>query len=54
MRGTPRWSTIVVALLLVGLGVLGTFVGAVPASVGAWSLAAATAVLLAGVAFRGL
>jgi len=50
----PRWVTILVALLLIGCGLLGTFVGLFPEVVGVWSLVAATAVMLAGVFLKGL
>lgn len=48
----PRWRTVVTALLLTGIGVLGTFLALLPEAVGIWSYVAATAVLIAGILFR--
>ena len=45
----PRLITIGVAVVLVAIGVLGTFVGVLPEQVGIWSYVAATVLLLIGV-----
>lgn len=50
----PRWLTVLVGLILTGVGVLGTFVGWLPEPVGVWSYVAATIVLLLGVFLRKL
>lgn len=57
----PRAITIVVALLLIGVGIAGTFLALIPAvagisgeTIGALAYAAATLVMLAGVFIRGL
>ena len=50
----PRYVTVLVAVILVAVGVLGTFVGVLPETVGAWSLVAATVVMLLGVFLPGL
>lgn len=50
----PRYLTILVAVLLVVVGFLGTFGGVLPAAVGAWALIAATVVMLLGVLLPGL
>jgi hypothetical protein len=50
----PRWLTMIVALVLVVIGVLGTFVDALPEDVGVWSLVAATVVMILGVFVPGL
>lgn len=59
MNFAPRMPTIIVALALVLIGLLGTFGGALPSVggmssqvLGAWSFAAATIVLLAGMVFQ--
>ncbi len=66
MRGgpgqhAPRMLTIGVALVLVIIGVLGTFLGVLPAVlgfsgelIGIWSYIVATAILLLGIFIRGL
>lgn len=61
MNFTPRMPTIIVALALVVIGLLGTFAGALPslagldsAAIGAWSFVAAGAVLLLGMVFEGI
>ena len=48
----PKLGTVLVAVLLTVIGVLGTFVPLLPFRVGAWSYAAATLVMLIGVLFR--
>jgi hypothetical protein len=60
-QGTPRGITILVAALLVGIGVVGTFLGLIPAvagisgeTIGAIAYAAATVVMLAGIFIRDL
>jgi hypothetical protein len=50
----PRLITIAVAVVLIGIGVLGTFVGWLPERVGVWSYVAATAVMLVGVFLPGV
>ena len=57
----PRLPTIIVALVLMLIGLLGTFVGALPAvagfsgeTIGAWSLVLATVVLLLGMILEGI
>jgi hypothetical protein len=50
----PRWITVLVALVLVGVGALGTFAGVLSEDVGVWSYVAATVVMLLGVFIRGL
>ena len=57
----PRGVTIVVALLLVGIGIAGTFLGLLPAvagisgvTIGVIAYVAATIVMLAGIFIRGL
>ncbi len=66
MRGgpsqhAPRMPTIGVALVFVVLGVLGTFLGVLPAVlgfsgelIGIWSYIVATVILLLGIFIRGL
>ncbi len=66
MRGgpsqhAPRLLTIGVALVLVVIGVLGTFGGVLPGVmgfsgelIGVWSYIAATVILLLGIFIRGL
>jgi hypothetical protein len=48
----PKLGTILVAVVLTVVGVLGTFVDLLPRKVGIWSYAAATAVMLVGILFR--
>ena len=48
----PRWVTVLIGLLLTGVGFLGTFAGVLSETVGIWSYVLATLVLLAGVLFR--
>jgi hypothetical protein len=50
----PRLITIAVAVVLIGIGVLGTFVDWLPEKVGVWSYVAATAVMLVGVFLPGV
>ena len=54
MNRAPRYVTILVAVVLVILGWLGTFGNVLPDAAGVWLLVAATVVMLAGVFFRGL
>ncbi len=61
MNFAPRLPTIIVALVLMLIGLLGTFVGALPAAaglsgetIGAWSLVLAAVVLLLGMIFEGI
>ena len=60
MNFAPRLPTIILALVLILVGLLGTFVGAVPdlagvggETIGAWSLVIAAVVLLLGMIFEG-
>lgn len=60
-QGTPRGITILVAALLVVIGVVGTFLGLIPAvagisgeTIGAIAYAAASVVMLAGIFIRDL
>ena len=57
----PRMPTIILALVLMLVGLLGTLVGALPEiagftgeTIGAWSLVVAAVVLLAGMIFEGV
>ena len=57
----PRMPTIIVALALVLIGLLGTFGGLLPEvaglsseALGAWAFVAATIVLIAGMIFQGI
>jgi hypothetical protein len=50
----PRWITILVSLLLILVGVLGTFLDILPERVGVWSLVAATVLMILGVFLRRL
>ena len=50
----PKWITILVAVVLIVVGALGTFADVLPEKVGVWSYVAATVVMLAGVLFRGI
>jgi len=61
MNFAPRMPTIIVALALMLIGLLGTFVGLLPdlagvsgETIGAWSLVVAAAVLLLGMVFEGI
>jgi hypothetical protein len=50
----PRWITIIVSLVLIAVGVLGTFAELLPEVVGVVALVTATVLMLLGVLFRGL
>ena len=61
MTFAPRMPTIIIALALMLVGLLGTFVGVLPAiagldsaTIGAWSFLVAGAVLLAGMLVEGI
>jgi hypothetical protein len=61
MNFAPRMPTIVVALVLVLIGLLGTFGNLLPsiagidsATLGVWAFLAATVALLAGIVFEGI
>ena len=61
MNFAPRMPTIIVALVLVLLGLLGTFAGMLPAlagmsseTLGAWAFVVAAIVLVAGMLFEGI
>jgi len=61
MNFAPRMPTIIVALALTLIGLLGTFGGLLPtvmgldsATLGVWAFIAAFGVMLAGIIFRGL
>ena len=61
MNFAPRMPTIIVALVLVVVGLLGTFGGLLPsiagldsATIGVWAFVAATVVMLAGIVFEGI
>ena len=61
MNFAPRMPTILVALALVVIGMLGTFAGALPAIagqpsevIGAWSFVAAAVLLLIGMVLEGI
>jgi hypothetical protein len=61
MNFAPRMPTIIVACALVVIGLLGTFVGAIPeiagfsgAGIGAWSFVAAAVVLVLGMVLEGI
>jgi hypothetical protein len=61
MNFAPRLPTIIVALALILVGLLGAFTdlipkvaGVAPATIGAWALIAAGAVLLLGMVFEGI
>ena len=61
MNFAPRMPTIIVALALILVGLLGTFGGLLPAvagmsseTLGAWAFVAATIVLVAGMIFEGI
>jgi hypothetical protein len=50
----PRWITIVVSLVLVLVGVLGTFIDLLPERLSVWSLVVATVLMILGVFLRRL
>lgn len=61
MNFTPRLPTIIVALVLMLVGLLGTFAAMLPAvagiegeALGAWLLIAGGAVMLLGMVFEGI
>jgi hypothetical protein len=61
MNFAPRMPTIIVALVFVLIGVIGTFGGMLPSlagmssqALGAWSFLVATVVLFAGMIFKGI
>ncbi len=60
MNFAPRMPTIIVALILVLIGLLGTFGGMLPSvagmsqTIGAWSFIVAAIVLFAGMIFKGI
>lgn len=61
MNFAPRMPTIIVALALVLIGLLGTFAGMLPPllgltsqELGAWSFVVAAIVLVAGMIFDGI
>jgi hypothetical protein len=51
---SPKLLTIVVGLILAGIGALGTFGTVLPEEVGVWFEVAATAVLVVGVLLPGV
>lgn len=48
----PKLRTILVAIVLIVIGVLGTFIDILPRKVGLWSYTAATVVMLVGILSR--
>jgi hypothetical protein len=61
MNFAPRLPTIIIALVLMLVGLLGTFGGLLPTvagmpseTLGVWAFVAATAVLLLGIVFEGI
>lgn len=61
MNFAPRMPTIIVALVLIVVGLLGTFGGMLPSlaglsseALGAWSFVAAAVTLLLGMVFEGI
>ena len=61
MNFAPRMPTILVALVLVVIGIIGTFGGMLPAiagmssqALGAWAFVAAAVVLFVGMIFEGI
>ena len=61
MNFAPRMPTIIVALVLVVIGMLGTFAGLLPTiavfsseTIGAWAFVAAAIVLFVGMIFEGI
>lgn len=54
MNRAPRWMTIIVALVLIVVGVLGTFADVLPEEVGVWSFVAASVVMILGILLPGL
>lgn len=61
MNFAPRMPTIIIAVALMLVGLLGTFVGAIPSvagiggtTIGVWAFILAGAVLLAGIIVEGI
>jgi hypothetical protein len=61
MNFAPRMPTIIVALALILIGLLGTFAGLLPSiaglsseALGAWAFVAAAIVLFVGMIFEGI
>ena len=61
MNFAPRMPTIIVALALMVIGMLGTFAGLLPSiaglsseTIGAWAFVAAAIVLFVGMIFEGI
>ena len=61
MNFAPRMPTIIVALVLIVVGLLGTFGGMLPSlaglsseALGAWAFVAAVVVLVLGMVFEGI
>ena len=61
MNFAPRMPTIIVALVLIVVGLIGTFGGMLPSlaglsseALGAWAFVAAAVVLLLGMVFEGI
>lgn len=52
MNRAPKLATIGIAVVLIIVGVLGTFAGILPERVGIWSYVLATVVLMLGVLFK--
>ena len=50
----PTATTIVIALVFIVLGLIGTYTSVVPLAVGLLAYVAATVLLLAGMVFRGI
>jgi hypothetical protein len=50
----PRWVTILVSLVLVVVGILGTFIDLLPERLSVWSLVVATVLMVLGVFLRRL
>ena len=57
----PRWPTILVAIVLTAIGVVGTFAGLLPPvagmsseAIGAWAFVASAVVLLLGILIEGI
>lgn len=54
MNRAPRWITIIVTLVLVGIGALGTFAEVLPERVGVWAFVAASGLMVLGILLPGL
>ncbi len=50
----PKWVTILISLVLMGIGALGTFAGWFPEWIGIYAYLAATLLMLLGIALRRL